>query len=213
MPPNDYQLEIGSPETHVAHPVNLPDRRTVMTHHSHRVSAMTCAGHYEEALATSRRAAGLRSDPFLPNLGEQALLLAMLGRSAEAVEVARAIRQNPGTRTRWSADADAIWTLEKAGLENEATQYANELATRPASGSYIRGFALTSLGRFEEALPFLAQTPVITWRELYWDPRFDSYREDPRFQQLLVKLNWLEEYKVAREILARMLKEQEEAKK
>ena len=37
-----------------------------------------------------------------------------------------------------------------------------------------------------------------------WDP----WRDDPRFQQLMVKLGCVAEYKVARETLARMLKEQ-----
>jgi uncharacterized protein YjiS (DUF1127 family) len=43
---------------------------------------------------------------------------------------------------------------------------------------------------------------------LYLDTMFDPYREDPHFQQLLVKLNCVEEYKRARETLARMLQEQ-----
>jgi len=38
---------------------------------------------------------------------------------------------------------------------------------------------------------------------------FDPYRDDPRFLQLLVKLNCVEEHKVARGTWARMLKEQE----
>jgi hypothetical protein len=37
---------------------------------------------------------------------------------------------------------------------------------------------------------------------------FDPYRDDPRFQQILVKLNCVEEYKVARATLTRLLKEQ-----
>jgi hypothetical protein len=36
-----------------------------------------------------------------------------------------------------------------------------------------------------------------------WDPS----RDDPRFQQLMVKLGCVEEYKVARVTLARMLKD------
>jgi hypothetical protein len=51
------------------------------------------ARRYEEALATSLRAASLRRDPFLPNLGNRTELLTLLGRQKEAVEVARAIRQ------------------------------------------------------------------------------------------------------------------------
>ena len=36
---------------------------------------------------------------------------------------------------------------------------------------------------------------------------FDPVRDTPEFQQLLVKLNCVAEYKVARETLARMLKQ------
>ena len=167
------------------------------------------AGRYAEALATNRRASGLRPDPFLPNLAEQTQLLTVLGRPAEAVAVARTIRQNPNPRTRWFADAKAIWTLEKAGLGKEASEYAAELVTKSWAPGYVRGFVFVALGRFEEALPFLAQTPPVMKRAIYWDTMFDPYRDDPRFQQLLAKLNCVEEYKVARETLARLLKEQQ----
>ena len=123
--------------------------------------------------------------------------------------VARAIRQNTSTSTRWFSDAYAIWALKKAGLEKEAAEYGDQLAARLGSANYVRGFALTALGRFEEALPFLAQTPPITKRVIFWDAMFDPYRDDPRFQQLILKLNCVEEYKVARATLARMLKEPE----
>jgi tetratricopeptide (TPR) repeat protein len=170
------------------------------------------AGRYGEALASSLRAAGLRPDPFLPNLAMQTKLLTLLGRRAEAVAVARVIRTNTGPRTRWESDAYAIWALEKAGLENEAAEYADQLTTRSGDSSYIRGFVLAARGRFGEALPFLELTPPITKRVIYWDAMFDPYREDPSFQQLLMKLNCVEEYKVARATLARMLKEQEAKK-
>ena len=167
------------------------------------------AGRYVEALATSLRASSLRPAPFLPNLGNRTEVLTLLGRQAEAVEVARAIRQNTSTRTRWMSDAYAIWTLQKAGLGKEAAEYGDQLAARLGSATYLRGMALTALGRFEEALPFLAQTPPIVKRTIFWGAMFDPYRDDPRFQQLIVKLNCVEEYKVARATLARMLKEPE----
>jgi serine/threonine-protein kinase len=88
------------------------------------------ARRYEEALATNLRAASLRPDPFLPNLGNRTELLTLLGRQKEAVEVARAIRQNPSQRTRWFADGYAIWTLARAGLTKEAAEYADQLITR-----------------------------------------------------------------------------------
>jgi tetratricopeptide (TPR) repeat protein len=174
-----------------------------------RCAEMRILAHrYEEALATNLRAASLRPDPFLPNLGNRTELLTLLGRQKEAVEVARAIRQNPSQRTRWFADGYAIWTLARAGLTKEAAEYADQLITRPGSEGYVRGFVLVALGRFEEALPFLARTPPVGNRLLYWDVMFDPYRDDPRFQQVLVNLHCVEEYKVARATLTRLLKEQ-----
>lgn len=80
--------------------------------------------------------------------------------------------------------------------------------TKGWAAGHVRGIVLVAIGRFEEALPFLAQSPPLNWRMLYLDTMFDPYREDPHFQQLLVKLNCVEEYKRARETLARMLQEQ-----
>ena len=63
---------------------------------------------------------------------------------------------------------------------------------------------LSALGRFDEALPFLERTPTQPIRYLYWDERWDPWREDPRFLQLMAKLGRAEEYKVARATLARL---------
>jgi serine/threonine-protein kinase len=167
------------------------------------------ARRYEDALATNDRAAHLREKRYLRNLGNRAELLTLLGRTNDAVEVAHEIRQDQSPRTRWVADAYAVWALAKAGLAKEAAEYADERKTKLGGESYVRGFVLVALGRFNEALPYLAHTPVNMWRFLYWDVLFDPYRDDPGFQQLLVKLNCANEYKVARETLARMLKEQD----
>ena len=43
---------------------------------------------------------------------------------------------------------------------------------------------------------------------LYWEPMFDPIRDDPRFQQLMMKLGREAEYRVACETLARMVQEQ-----
>ncbi len=72
--------------------------------------------------------------------------------------------------------------------------------------SYVRGFVLTTLGRFEEAQPYLERTPTPLFRTLYYSPLWDSVRHDPRWTQLMVKLNCAEEYKLARTSLARMAK-------
>jgi len=63
------------------------------------------------------------------------------------------------------------------------------------------------LGREAEAYPLLEKIPTIFWQQLYWEPVFDHVRDTPRFHQLLEKLGCAAEYQVARETLARMLKE------
>ena len=169
------------------------------------------ARRFSEAFEASRRAAELRSEIFLPNLTERVSALLALGRQAEAIELARTIRQAVTLRPRWESDGYAIWALERAGLKQEAADYAAEIIKLPEE-NYARGFALVALGRFAEALPSLEHTPPITRRLLFWDALFDPWRDDPRFQQLLVKLNCAAEYQVARETLTRMLKEREAKK-
>jgi len=166
------------------------------------------AGHFTEAIESSRRAAELRTDIFIPNLGTRVMALLALGRQAQAIELARTIRQAATLRPRWNSDGYAIWALERAGLKQEAADYAAEIIKLPEE-RYVRGFALVALGRFAEALPSLEHTPPITRRLLFWDAMFDPWRDDPRFQQLLVKLNCAAEYQVARQTLTRMLKERE----
>ena len=165
-----------------------------------------------EALATLQRSAGLRREVFLPSLGDRMYCLLALGRTAEAVEIARTVRRNDAPRTRWSVDAHAIHALQQAGLNQEAADYAAELFTKPWGKGYIRGFALAALGRIDEALPLLEQTPFVLRREFYWGTMFDPWRDDPRFQKLMAKFGYAEEYKVARATLARMLREQAAAK-
>jgi tetratricopeptide (TPR) repeat protein len=166
------------------------------------------AGRYEEALATKMRASTLGPPDFVPNQGLLALVLLGLGRKAEAVTMAQAVRAAVHVNHRWTADADAIWTLKQCGLDAEAATFAEEALRRLPAVSYARGFTLGALGRFDDALEHLTHTPVIARRSLYWAPLWDPFREDPRFQQLLAKLGCAEEYKVARETLARLLKEQ-----
>lgn len=170
------------------------------------------AGKDEEALEVSRRAAALRSDEFLPNSGEQAVLLVQLGRLEEAVKFARAIRRNPNQRTRWMADGHAIWALAKAGLQAEAAAHEQEFSASPCGQGYARGYALAALGRYDEALPYLAKSPPIAYRRLYFDRLFDPIRDRPQFAQLLQKLGRTAEFKLAREMLEVVRREAAKAK-
>lgn len=173
--------------------------------------------HYADVLAYARRpaaafplaerAVSLRQGVFIPALGVRAKVLAFLGRNDEAVETARLIRKHLNQYPRRGADDAALWVLHRAGLEAEASAYLEEILKTLEISSHQRGFALGAVGRFDEALPFLEKTPPGVRRRLNWDPMWDPWREDPRFQQLMVKLGCTAEYQTAREELARLVKE------
>ena len=166
------------------------------------------ASRLTEALQVTGRVMEMRPDILITNLGYRSRILLALGRTAEAVEVARLIRKNLSRSPRRDADSSAIWVLRQAGQPEEAQAYAEEYSHTLPERSPQRGFVLGALGRFAEALPYLERTPHMPRRRLFWDPMWDQWRDDPRFQQLMVKLGCAAEYKVARETLARMLKEQ-----
>ncbi len=174
------------------------------------LKGLVSAQRYGDALKTATRAAALRAetDIFIPSLGYVAEALLALGRKDEAVETARRARRNGELRPRWDADPNAIFVLRQAGFEREAEDYAKEVFARLPSGSYMRGWVLVALGRFDEALPFLGQTQPVLQLGIYWGTMWDPWREDPRFAQILAKNGRTEEYKAARATLAQLLKEQ-----
>ena len=170
---------------------------------------LALSGRFAEALELNEKAADLRRPAiFIPNLGDRALMLLALGRKTEALKLAREILNNDTLRTRWTADADAIWVLRKCDLPQEADSYAEKLLRTLPEKSYVRGFVLAHLDRFDEALPYLERTPMVVQREMFWLRSFDTWRDDPRFKQLMAKLGRTEEYKIARASMAQMLKEQ-----
>jgi TolB-like protein/Tfp pilus assembly protein PilF len=173
---------------------------------------LVLAHRFEEALAVNERAVALRTDIWMPNRGERALILFALGRNKEAVTAARSVRQNPANWPRWTADADAVWVLRACGLVQEADGYTAELLRTLPEKSCVRGFVLAHAGRLDEATPYFERAPVLVRQTLFWEQTLDPWREDPCFQQLLVKLDCAQEYKVACETPARMLKEQEAKK-
>ena len=170
-------------------------------------SALAFAQRHDQALGILERAEALRTEIFLPNMSERARALLALGRKEEAFAAARQILHSPDLRPRWGSDAIAIRVLWAGGQRQEAEAEAARLFTRYPPESYLRGFILVALGRFNEALPFLSHTPSVMVRHIYWDTMWDSWRTDPRFIQLMTGMGRAEEYKVARATLARMQQE------
>ena len=109
---------------------------------------------------------------------------------------------------RWQSDAFAVYVLSQAGMEQEAAEYASQLFKRLPADSFVRGLVLSALGRFDEALAKLERIPPTMRSNLIADSMLDPIRDDPRFHLLIAKLGMTEDYKTARETLARMQREQ-----
>lgn len=166
--------------------------------------ALMSAGRLSESLQLAERALNMRHGVYAPALGVRARVLFVLGRTDEAVATARLLRTQLRQNPRRGADEAAIWVLQRAGLGPEAAAYAEDYFKTLPPASQQRGFALGGLGRFDEALPFLERMPASVRRRLYWDPIWDPWREDPRFRQLITKLDCVAEYEVARKVLAQI---------
>jgi len=168
------------------------------------------ARQYDEALAVFDRAAALRTESFLPLEADRARALFELGRKKEALTAARKVLQDPRLiASGWYAAGEALHVLHRGGAADEAVRLARSIVPAMPAGSYQRGYALCAVGNFAEGLPQLEPMPNIAQSQLYyWHPMLDSVRDTPAFQQLLVTFNYVPQYKVARETLARMIKEQ-----
>jgi len=167
--------------------------------------ALSWADRVNDALAINIRAGTLRgADVFIPVRGQQAQVEFKLGHIDAAVINARFLRQHLELSPRFQFDSVAIRVLWLAGKREEAQAYADELFARWPANHYQRGFVLSALDRFEEALPFLERTPIQPVRYLFWDERWDRWRDDPQFKALIEKLGRTVEYNTARETLQRL---------
>ena len=101
-----------------------------------------------------------------------------------------------------------VFVLREAKLEAESEALAKQLLAHYGPDTYIHALVLMARGRTEEALSRLKPFPPGSQDRLYWSPIFDPVRDDPRFLRKVKELGVAAEYKVARETLARMLKEQ-----
>jgi tetratricopeptide (TPR) repeat protein len=165
------------------------------------------AGRTQEALDATERALALR--PGHPTiLSERALALWKLGRRDDAIASARGVGRDLTAQPRWLADPHAIYVLRLAGLQAEAEAYAERALANVPKDDYRYGTTLVALGRGKEALQYLRTLNSTALISVYWNPMWDSLREDAQFQQWLVTIGCAEQYKLARETQARMLKEQ-----
>jgi tetratricopeptide (TPR) repeat protein len=142
----------------------------------------------------------------LTTRGRPDLALVALGRAAEALENARVVRQHPTLQPRWWCDSQAIHAWRAAGAPAEAAEFAGQVMNRLPEKSPLRGFVLAALGRAGEAVPYLEWTPPTSLARFFSWTMWDPVRADPRVPEYLAKSKCLQEYKLARETLARMAK-------
>ena len=170
---------------------------------------LTDARQYAEALAVLDRAAAIRGESFLPLESDRARALLALGRKAEALATARKVLRDPRLITSgWYAAGEALNVLHLGGAADEADRLASTILQAMPAGSYQRGYVHCAIGNFTEGLRELAHIPDIVQSRLYWHPMLEPVHETPQFRQLLEKFNSVEEFKIGRATLARMLKEQ-----
>ncbi|MEO6006044.1 MAG: TIR domain-containing protein [Opitutus sp.] len=178
-----------------------------ITAHSTRERFLLSAQRYADAELTDQQVRALRSD-FALNRGERALGLLAMNRRDEALTVVRSILADPDVAMRWKNDAEAIFVLRQTGHEDEASQHLAWLLARLPAETYLRGMALAAAGRWDEAVPFLERIPPGLQSLFFWSPLWDGWRQDRRFHELLVKLNCVKAYEVARATQTRLIAEQ-----
>ena len=105
---------------------------------------------------------------------------------------------------RWSLDADAIVALRRAGLDTEAQAHADWARAHFPPDSYHQGMILAALGRHAEAWPYLERMSPPQTRDLFYWTFWDEVRDTPAFAALIDKLGIEDEYRKAREALARI---------
>ena len=159
---------------------------------------------FEEALEVNTQVANLSTDVPILNAADQTLICHALGRTAEAVAAARFIMSRPALGPRWLADKDAVWVMCQSGFQAEAADYAAKIFAAWPADLFLRGYVLGALGRFDEALPYLERTTVLSVQWLFWDTMWDPYRDDPRFHAVITKLGFTSEYQTARESFAQI---------
>ena len=171
---------------------------------------LSFAHRYEQALMLSDRALALRSEIFIPLYGNRALLLLAAGRRDEAVVAARTVLDHPLLQPRWWLDPAALYVLRRGGFAAEAQTRAEHIRAALPANSQLHAPICAALGRPREALELLAANGAgsTSISNLFYSEMWDEVRADPGFPAVLAKLDFESEYRVARETLARMLKEQ-----
>ena len=178
------------------------------------VRASLWARRYEDCIAIAARfEAAAGKDPLLPIWRSHALVqLGKTGQAAAELRAALPAITGGDAEVAPFRAAETVQYLREAGCAAESEALAKQLLASVAPDSYLPAMVLAAAGRYDEAIPKLKAFPAGAEDRLYWGSIFDPVRDDPRFIRKIAELPQAEAYKVARETLARMLKEQEAKK-
>jgi Tfp pilus assembly protein PilF len=147
------------------------------------------------------------------SLANRGVALLLACRKDEALASVRQVTQRrvPGDWNRglwdWS-DGLVAWVLAEAGAGEEARIIVERLLAGPEANRFAAGFALIALGREEEAFAALEGIPqqVVSYMWVVVQ-RHEALATDPRFQQLLTRLDAMEAFRTMQTTLARLQKE------
>ena len=150
------------------------------------------SGEHEQAIEQFKKTLELDRSFSLANvlLGQA---YAQTGRATEAVvelQKARELDDTPRVR------AILGYALAVSGRESEARKVLNELeelASRQYVSPYFKVLIHTALNEREQALEWLEKAYEERSEWLVWlnvDPKLDALRDDPRFKNLLLRLNF-----------------------
>ena len=85
--------------------------------------------------------------------------------------------------------------MHQTGHETEAEAFVDRVLPEIPPRSYLRGFLLAAIGRWEEALPNFENTPYTARGWVFDSPILDPWREDPRFVAMIDRWGETERYK------------------
>jgi serine/threonine-protein kinase len=144
--------------------------------------------HYEQSLATARRA--LQLDPyFFGALQYEALSLSMLGRHTEAIASARRASTNPAPVFA-STLAIVLAQADSLDAAREIIDTLEARVNRKPFGAVIMFRAYAALGDADRMFAWLdraiaERSSAVAY--LYVDPLLDPYRADPRFKAAIAR--------------------------
>lgn len=153
-----------------------------------------------------QRATQLRDGGFIPSLSAMAHAAFEMGRTDEAIDLSRQVLTSWPEGPRFTGDQFAVWVLCQTGHEAEAEAYVERILPELPPNSFLQGFLLAAIGRWEEALPNFENTPPSARNWVFENPILDQWRDDPRLLAMFDRWGETERYQKMRTRIAEMRK-------